>query len=51
MGEEADLERQAQGLVRGTLGGVDVVKRLQEGHALVPGHVVGLLNHVVALEA
>ena len=44
------LKGQAKGLVAGTLGGLDQVKRLQKGGALVPAHVVGLLNHVVTLE-
>lgn len=45
------LEGQAEGLVGGTLGGVNGVQSLQQGGSLVPGQVGRALNHVVALEA
>jgi len=43
------LEGKAEGLVGGPLGGVDVVKGLKEVGSLVPGHVGGLVDHVVSL--
>mmetsp|Transcript_25162 Transcript_25162/g.40856 ORF Transcript_25162/g.40856 Transcript_25162/m.40856 type:complete len:524 (+) Transcript_25162:185-1756(+) len=45
------LQRQTERLVGGSLGGVHVVKSLEKGGALVPSHVGGLLNHVVAVPA
>merc|ERR1719356_2252365 len=57
------LEGQPEGLVGGPAGGNDGVKGLKQGHAvgltllplhvpaLVPGHVGGSLNHVVAVPA
>ena len=43
------LEGKTEGTVSGTLRGVDVVKGLKEVGSLVPGHVGGLVNHVVSL--
>ena len=45
------LEGKAEGLVAGADGRLEEVKRLEEGGALVPRHVVGLLDHVVASPA
>mmetsp|Transcript_1725 Transcript_1725/g.4763 ORF Transcript_1725/g.4763 Transcript_1725/m.4763 type:complete len:459 (+) Transcript_1725:159-1535(+) len=45
------LEGQAQGLVRGALGRLDRVERVQQAGAGVPAHLVGLGDHVLALEA
>ena len=45
------LEGNAEGLVGGALGGHDLVEGLEEGGALVPGEVGGLLEHVVAVPA
>lgn len=58
------LEGQTQGLLSGTLGGLDGVNGIEQGNtlslllvlgllgpALVPGHVGGGLQHVVAVEA
>ena len=44
------LEGQTEGLVGGSLGGVQVVEGLKEGGSLVPGHVGGGLEHVIAFE-
>lgn len=44
------LQGQAQGLVAGPLGGLNQVQGLQQNGSLVPVHVCGALNHVVALE-
>ena len=41
------LEGKTKGLVSGTLGGVHVVKGIEEGRTLVPRHLVGLLKHVI----
>jgi len=41
------LEGKSEGLVDGSLGGTEVVEGGEEGGARVPGHVVGLLDHVV----
>jgi hypothetical protein len=41
------LEGKTKGLVSGTLGGVHVVKGIKKGRTLVPGHLVGLVKHVV----
>lgn len=41
------LKGKAEGLVSGSLGGRHIVKSLKEGGSLVPGHVVGLVDHVV----
>ena len=45
------LEGQAEGLVHGALRRVEVVERLEEVGSLVPRHVGGLVDHVVALPA
>ena len=42
------LERQAERLVNGAHGRVELVESLEEGRALVPVHVGGALNHIVA---
>ena len=59
--KEFHLEGQPEGLVGGPAGGDDGVKSLEEGHAaglallplhvpsLVPGHVLGGLDHVVSV--
>ena len=41
------LEGKAEGLVGGTLGGRDLVESLEEEGTLVPGHVVGPVDHVI----
>ena len=55
------LEGETEGLVGGTLGGLDAVQALKEsfaiaglatllgGPSLEPGHVLGLLQHVVSV--
>ena len=43
------LEGDTEGLVDGTLGGDDVVKGIEEGGTLPPGHVGGPLQHVVTV--
>merc|ERR1712146_219184 len=43
------LEGQTKRLVGGALGGLDIVKSLDKDGALVPGGLVGSVNHVVAL--
>jgi hypothetical protein len=42
------LKGKTQRLVGGSLGLLDLIKGLQEDGTLVPGHLVGALNHVVA---
>mmetsp|Transcript_27945 Transcript_27945/g.32873 ORF Transcript_27945/g.32873 Transcript_27945/m.32873 type:complete len:284 (+) Transcript_27945:509-1360(+) len=41
------LKGKTKGLVSGALGGVHVVKGIKKGRSLVPGHLVGLLEHVI----
>lgn len=43
------LEGKSEGLVDGSLGGDDVVKSFNEGGALEPGKIGGLLEHVVTV--
>lgn len=45
------LEGKTERLVDGALGGLDVVEGLEKVGALVPGHVGGLLDHVVTSPA
>uniref|UniRef100_A0A6N2M197 Uncharacterized protein n=1 Tax=Salix viminalis TaxID=40686 RepID=A0A6N2M197_SALVM len=45
------LEWQAEGLVRGPLGLLDLVKGLQESWSLVPVQVGGPLDHVITLKS
>ena len=44
------LEGETEGLVGGSLGGVEGIEGSEEGGSLVPGHVGGGLEHVIAFE-
>merc|ERR1712132_17365 len=44
------LERKTEGLVDWALGGLGVVEGVQKVGSLVPGHVAGVIDHVVSVE-
>merc|ERR1712195_206538 len=43
------LEGKTEGFVKGTLGGGDSIESLEEEGSLVPGHLVGQLDHVISV--
>jgi len=43
------LEGETEGLVHGSLGGVDIIEGIKEDGSLVPSHVIGSVDHVITV--